>query len=127
MTTKLYKAPTLRFRENDPLQDYYVDGNGDYYSVARLADETKSLKPFRVPVAALQLSNVIWHESTMFELAFHVRRVMDADLTVPIILDWHGDIADGRHRVIKAVATGVAYLPAVRMTWRIEPDKLGDF
>jgi hypothetical protein len=48
---------------------------------------------------------------------------MDADLTCPILLDWNGDIADGRHRLIKALAKGRRTLKARRITWKPEPDR----
>ena len=118
------KPPRILFRDIDPLQDYYSDTKGDQYSVARLVDETKHLKPFDMPIAGLSLSDEIWQGEDIMGLAFHVKKVMKADLTVPIILDWNGDIADGRHRVIKALAQGKRTIKAVRMTWKIQPDKV---
>lgn len=119
------KPPKITFRDIDPLQDYYRKGN-ELYSVARLVDETKNLKPFAAPIAALNLSDVIWSDKTIFGIAFEVYKVMEADLSYPIILDWDGEIADGRHRLIKAIAEGKRTIQAVRMTWKIEPDKLLD-
>jgi hypothetical protein len=120
--TEATDYPQLKFRDIDPLQDYYFDGR-DYYSVARLVDETKHLEPFDIPLAAINLSDVIWGECNIFDIAFHVKKVQEADLDKPIILDWHGAIADGRHRVIKALANGHTTIKAVRMTWKIEPDR----
>lgn len=113
--------PLIEFRDNDPLQDFYYDGDGGYYSVARLIDSTKHLKPFDAPLAAINLSARSWGDPSLFDFAFHVKRVMDADLDMPIILDWNGKIADGRHRVIKAIVEGRKTIKAVRMTWKIEP------
>lgn len=118
------KPPKVRFRPIDPLQDYYCDIQGDQYSVARLVDETRHLKPFSLPIAAVTLSDAIWQDKTIFDLAFHVKKVMEADLSKPIILDWHGNVADGRHRIIKALVEGKRTIKAVRMTWKIEPDKV---
>lgn len=115
------KPPKIIFREIDALQDYYNDGNGNEYSIARLIDEVKKLKPFDLPIAGLDLSDKIWNEKTIYEQAFNVKRVMDADLTKPIILDWNGGVADGRHRIIKAIIEGNRTIKAVRMTWMIEP------
>ena len=117
------KAPKVTFRKHDPLQDYYCDGAGGWYSVAKLLDDTKDLPVFDCPLAALELSHVIWRDADMLMLASHVRRVMDADLDVPILLDWTGSIADGRHRVLKALAKGERTIKARRMTWRTEPCK----
>ena len=117
------KPPKLKFRAIDPLQDYYDDGCGNRYSVAKLIDDTKHLKPFDCPLAAINLSANIWQDCDMFGLAFHVKKVTEADLEKPIILDWRGVIADGRHRVIRAIVDGHSTIKAVRMTWK--PDRCG--
>lgn len=59
----------------------------------------------------------------MYGLAFHVKKCMDADLDCPILLDWCGAIADGRHRVIKALAKGKRTIKARRMQWKPSPCK----
>ena len=117
------KPPKVTFRKQEPLQDYYCDGAGGWYSVAKLLDDSKDLPVFDCPLAAIDLSHVIWRDADMFVLAVHVRRVMDADLDTPILLDWHGSIADGRHRVLKAIAKGKRTIKARRMTWRPDPCK----
>lgn len=118
--------PKVTTRRADPLQDYYRDGNGDLYSVARLVDDAKALPIFEVPLAALDLSGKIWEGSNILSLSFHVKKVMDADLNCPILLDWNGSIADGRHRIIKAIVTGKRTIKARRMHWQPEPCKEGD-
>lgn len=117
------KPPKVRLRDAEPLQDYYRDGEGNQYSVARLLDDTKDLPVFDMPLAGVSLSSTIWHGDDMFWLAFHVKKCMDADLACPILLDWRGNIADGRHRVLKAIALGRTTIKARRMTWQPEPDK----
>lgn len=117
------KPPKVGFRAIDPLQDYYQDGEGNQYSVARLVDDAKDLPVFEVPVAALDLSGEPWSGDNMYRLAFHVKKCMEADLNYPILLDWNGGIADGRHRVLKAIATGKRTIKARRMPWKPEPDR----
>lgn len=117
------KPPKVALRAIDPLQDRYSDRDGNLYSVARLIDDAKKLPVFEVPVSALSLGDVIWAGENILGLAFHVRKCMKADLNCPILLDWYGDIADGRHRIIKAIATGKRTLKARRMTWKPEPDR----
>jgi hypothetical protein len=117
------KPPKVTFRKPEPLQDWYCDREGHHYSVARLVDDSKDLPVFEVPVAALVVGDVIWQGATILDLAVHVRKCMDADLTCPILLDWNGDIADGRHRLIKALAKGRRTLKARRITWKPEPDR----
>lgn len=121
MTESTLTPPAVMFRESQPLQDYYFDGSGAYWSVAKLLDDARNLPVFDAPLAALDLSGVIWEGSDMYTLAFHVKKCMDADLEFPILLDWRGSIADGRHRVLKAIAEGRTTIKAKRMTWRPEP------
>ena len=120
------KPPKITFRQIEALQDYYSDTNGDLYSVARLIDDTKQLKPFEAPLATLNLSSIVWDRYNLLELAFHCKRVNKADLKKPIIIAWDGCIADGRHRLIKALMLGKRTIKAVRMTWKPEPCKRGD-
>lgn len=115
------KPPKIRFGRIEPLQDYYKDGDGNLYSVAKLIDDTKHLKPFDAPVAGLDISGRIWSGCDMFDLAWHCNKVNKADLTKPIIIAWDGAIADGRHRIIKAIIQGKRTIKAVRMTWKPEP------
>lgn len=115
------RPPKVAFREAEPLQDYYCDGRGGWYSVAKLVDDTKDLPVFDLPLAALDLSHTIWHGADMLGLACHVKRCMNADLDCPILLDWSGAIADGRHRVLKAIALGKRTIKARRMTWKPDP------
>ena len=117
------KPPIVKFRDIDPLQDYYLDREGNSYSVARLVDDSKHLPTFEVPLAALDLAGQPWDGDSLYALAFHVKKCMAADLSCPILLDWNGCIADGRHRVLKAIATGKRTILARRITWRVEPDK----
>lgn len=117
------KPPKIAMRDPDPLQDYYYDRNGDGYSVARLLDDTKDLAVFEVPLASLDLSSKIWDDCNMFALSFHVKKCMNADLSYPILLDWDGGVADGRHRIIKAIIDGKRTIKARRMHWKPQPDK----
>lgn len=115
------KTAKVTFSSIEPLQDYYHDGGGNYYSVAKLVDDAKDLKPFDLPLAGIDLSGEIWGGCNMFELAYHCKKVNKADLSRPIILDWNGAIADGRHRVIKAIIKGHRTIKAVRMNWKPDP------
>lgn len=117
------KPPKVKLRTYEPLQSWFQDVDGNRYSVARLVDDTKHLPVFKVPLAALDLTGEIWKGENMKALAYHVRSCMEADLSYPILIAWDGSIADGRHRIIKALATGKRTILARRMDWRPEPDK----
>ena len=113
----------VRFADHTPLEGYYNDGHGNLYSVARLIDMCKDLEHFDVPLQAFDLSAQIWQNYSIFDLAFHIKAVNEADLSYPIILDWNGSIADGRHRLIKALVLGHSTIKCVRMYWKPEADK----
>lgn len=113
--------PIVKFRRNEPLQDEYDAGDGTHYSVAALLDDAKDLPVFDCPLAAIDLSSCLWKNHTMSDLAFHIRRVMRSDLQVPILLDWEGGVADGRHRILKALVLGRRTIKARRMQWKPIP------
>lgn len=115
------KPPKVTTRRADPLQDFYIDKDGNEYSVARLIDDARDLPVFDVPLAAMDLSGEIWSGSNMTALAFHIKKVMGADLDCPILLDWNGCVADGRNRILKAIVTGKRTIKAKRIHWRVEP------
>lgn len=121
MAKRDIRPPKVKFCEAEPLQDYYNDGKGGWYSVARLLDDSKDLPVFDMPLAGIDLDQVIWQGCDMLGLARHVKQCMDADLNCPILLDWHGSIADGRHRVLKSIALGKRTIKARRMTWKPDP------
>lgn len=115
--------PLVKLRDPDPLQHYYQDCDGARWSVARLLDDTKDLPVFDLPLASLDLSQAIWSGASMYKLANHVKQCFDADLSYPILLDWNGAIADGRHRILRAIAEGHETIKARRMQWKPEPDR----
>lgn len=52
----------------------------------------------------------------------HARTIGVADLTRPIILAAHGQVLDGMHRIAKALLSGLATVPAQRLTTDPDPD-----
>lgn len=119
------KPPKLKIDDHAPLQDYFNDGTGAWFSVAKLVESAKDLPIFDCPLASLDLSGKIWHGSNMLALAAHCKRVDEADTDMPILLDWDGGIADGRHRVIKALIDGGRTIKARRLMVRPEPCRRG--
>lgn len=117
------QIPKVDVSKSYPLQEYYSIGDKERYSVARLIDAAKDCEVFDMPLAGIDLDYRIWRDANMLELALHVKKVMDADLTKPIILDWNGCLADGRHRVIKALIEGRRTIKAVRLEYQLQPDQ----
>lgn len=123
---KQNKPPVITFNRAEPMQDYFSDGFGRIYSVARLVDEAKDLEPFDCPLAALDLSCRIFDECDIYDVAWHIKKVNDADLSYPIILSWDGGVADGRHRILKALLEGRRTIKAVRIMYEMAPDRVED-
>lgn len=120
------KQGPLKFGAFEPLSEYYIDTDGNRYCVSRLIEEAKDLPVFDLPLAGLDLSQTIWRESDIFGLAYHCKKVNMANLEYPIILAWDGAVADGRHRIIKALMLGKTTIKAKRLTWRLTPCKEGE-
>lgn len=114
------RPPKIELGAIDALQGRYLGRDGHKYSTAQVIDAAKDLPVFELPVAALDLTGNPWPNADSYLLAWHMRRCMRADLTRPIILDWRGVIADGRHRVIKAIALGRRTVLAKRLMWALD-------
>lgn len=62
---------------------------------------------------------------TCRSLLQHMQLIDEADLSCPIILDQHGRVMDGMHRVCKAVRDCKDKILAVRFVTTPEPDFVG--
>jgi ParB-like chromosome segregation protein Spo0J len=71
----------------------------------------------------------VWYsyeKLTLREMVMHMNAVNKADLSKPIILDEDGELMDGRHRIMKAMLTGVATIKAVRFDENPSPCRVTD-
>jgi hypothetical protein len=100
----------------------YTNDSGEVWTITRLIEHSKGLKPFDMPIAGIYIGCKVFSESrTARSIAEHVKRVNETDLQYPILLDPDGFIMDGWHRVIKALVAGDETIKAVRfesMPWR---------
>jgi hypothetical protein len=97
------------------------------WSVARLIDLSKDLEQFEIPMAGLNLCQLFPKNiSTAREFIAHVKQILDADLSYPIILDDEGFVMDGRHRVLKALLEEKEAILAVRFDETPSPDHTED-
>lgn len=75
------------------------------YDVAMLHELTKDIEPVEVNHSQLLAFGIISDE--MKAHCFHEERIMDVDLSYPLIVDHDtGIILDGRHRLAKSKALG---------------------
>lgn len=82
----------------------------------------KDYKPFKFPLAAFNLSQEWDGIDTTKSLVHHCKRIMNADLSYPIIFDSDGCIADGYHRCMRALIEGKTEVDAVRIEEMPLPD-----
>ncbi len=59
---------------------------------------------------------------TLKDIALHMKRVMDADLSYPVILSAEGWLMDGCHRLVKAKLLGQTTILTVQFQTTPEPD-----
>lgn len=57
------------------------------------------------------------------DVAYHCRRIVEADLTQPVLLSPNGMIMDGYHRVCKALVFGQSFFYYMRLKEMPPPDK----
>ena len=92
---------------------YYDDGN-KRWSVSRLVFLAQDLKPFTIPMKALNVYNIYPKAKSTPDFIKRINRVLDADLSFPIILDEEGYVMDGRNRICKALLENKKTIKAVR-------------
>lgn len=120
--------PLEALREPMSLEEnYYVRGNRKWMVTTLLKYiKANGYKPKKLPLWSLNLSGIPWDITNMALMINHCYRASVADLSYPIILDDFGNIADGYHRVIKAVLEGEQYIMAYRLRDMPNDDGLVD-
>lgn len=82
------------------------------WSVPRLAELSQKLNTFDAPLDCLCVYRK--YDITLREMLMHIKAVMSADTSFPIILDEDGELMDGAHRIMAAILRGEATIKAVR-------------
>ncbi len=77
-----------------------------------------------LPLWAIDLSTEAFDANDLQNFIFQCKRVRDTSLEYPIILDNYGQIADGYHRVCKAILDGHETIKAIRLTEMPAPDRI---
>lgn len=118
METKERKAaaPAVKI-EGCALSDNHYSNYGNTYDTASLIQAAKEQEciEFDVPLASVNLTSKPWEAENIDLFLYHAKRMKDTDLSKPIIFDWNGVIADGWHRICKAILEGKTTIKAVRL------------
>lgn len=93
------------------------------WAVARLITLSKNFEVMEVPLDHLNIYDK-YDSLSLREMVMHIKAVLDADLSFPIILDEDGIIMDGRHRIMKVLLTGEKTIKAVRFDENPTPCKI---
>ena len=91
------------------------------WTVSRLIALSKDLPVFDMPICGLDLTGTNVAVADIVSLAEHAKRVQDADLSYPIILDYRGRLMDGYHRIAKALILCRTTIRTVRFTEYVAP------
>lgn len=116
--------PKVKIDNNQGLAENRWNINGKYWAAANLVAwcKEKNYPVFKLPLAAVDLSNMPWNVDSLDEFIWQMKRVEDTDLKYPIILDDFGRICDGYHRVCKAILENKTEIDAVRIEEMPGPD-----
>lgn len=98
-----------------------------FWMTERLWKLSADLPVIRVSIESVaEFDQNCWFDEerppTCRAVANHLKRVIDADLSYPIILSPEGRLMDGGHRVAKAWLQGETEIDAVRFQADPEPD-----
>lgn len=109
-------TPTL---DLDPLKFYEstYTAYGNSYDAPTLVQfaKDKGYPTFDMPVVGIDMSELPFAVNSFAQFVWQLSRVMKTDLSYPILLDDHGTICDGWHRVAKAVMEGRTTIKAIRL------------
>ena len=109
--------------------DVNIDGVRYRWKIPDLWAQAKDFDIELVSIAELNALDSNWrfegHCPSLRDLLPHVRRIIKADLSYPILLMRNGHVLDGGHRIARAVLLGFDTIPAKRfpqmpMGWTLE-------
>ena len=105
-----------------------VPGGRGYWLTEKLWAAAEGLPVIQVAIADIpEFEQDCWfrgHGPNIRQVAEHARRILDADLSHPVILSWDGRLMDGGHRIAKAWLEGRTHVDAVRFVTDPPPEKI---
>lgn len=105
-----------------------ADDGFNAWDVDRLITLSRELPTRTVAVDSIsEVDTVYWFDSsteapTVRAIVEHARLMMDADLSIPVILGPDGRVMDGMHRIARAMLEGKKQVNAVCYPTLPEPD-----
>lgn len=115
--------PVVEFEELDFTENVYRRGKKRWNATTLLkACKDQDLTPFDLPLAGVDLSELHFSVRSTDEFVWQMKRCVKSNLDYPIILDDLGQIADGSHRICKALLDGRRTILAYRLQEMPLPD-----
>lgn len=112
------KISTFGFDESHYVRDEKTWKASSLYLFAK----AKEYKIQELPLWCVNLTSEAFESSTLSTFIFQCKRVQECSLDYPILLDDCGQIADGYHRVCKAILEGKETIKAIRLEEMPTPD-----
>lgn len=105
------------FEDDFKLKDSVFCRNGKCWNAQTLIDfaKAKEYPIIEIPICAIPLNFANFSLNNIKEFLGQYRRVENCSLEYPIILDDYGCIADGYHRVCKAILENKETIKAIRL------------
>ena len=104
------------------------DGKRLVWYTEKLWILSRELSTFEIDISSIkELDEDCWFgekKPTLREIARHCKKIDDASLKYPIILNADGSLMDGGHRLCKAILQGRKTIKAVQFTSMPEPDEI---
>ena len=84
--------------------------------------KAKNYPTQEMPLFAVNLTTFAFECHNLYQFIFQSKRWRDCDYEIPIILDNFGQIADGYHRICKAILDGKETIKCIRLEEMPSPD-----
>ena len=107
------KYPKIYLAAKFNKSERYYEGK-TYWFVQHLWEASEDLESFEIPLMAIDMSANRRLANSIHDLAWQMKRVINSDLSYPILLTPDGSICDGVHRVTKATYLGKTMIKAKR-------------
>lgn len=96
------------------LETQCINYDGYEYPIPSLITASKNFKVINLDIAYIYKGDSVCPDTSLFEFANHMKRVMKADLSFPIMLSPLNTLLDGRHRLAKAMYLGNKTIKVVK-------------
>jgi len=116
--------------EENVVELWINDEERHRWRVERLWKLAENMPVKRVPLSAIKdIDRAMWFSPeqpapTCRQVAFHAKKIYEADLTYPVILSANGSVFDGMHRIMKYMLEGYGVIQAVQFDTDPEPDAI---